>query len=183
MPFLPKHFQNASPQTLIRILNEEFLPAAIPFMLQPEDHFHGLEHCRETALLATFISIKEGSSPWAPMMAACLHDAGRKNNDESQQHAYEGANIAKVFFRCSPIGSLFSSEDQAEITEAIYHHAEPAKAKNGVGAYLQDADRLRLAWIYGVRPELFSTESGLQFAQVGRRLTMRTLASFFEKDS
>lgn len=175
-------YTNQSPQALMKILDEELLPAALPFMLRPEDHFHGLEHSRETALLACFLAMKENVSPLAPMMAACLHDAGRRDNDEGMEHAHDGAEIAEMFFRYSLSGSFFTSEMQTEIIVAIYHHADPAQATNQVGAYLQDADRLRLAWLYGARMDLFSTQSGLRLAQVGRRQTRRELAICFDTD-
>lgn len=160
---------------MMRILDEEFLPSVIPFMLHPEDHFHGLAHSRETAILACVLSMKEGVAPLAPMMTVCLHDTGRRDNDESQKHAHDGAKIAEMFFLYSSLGPHFSVENQAEIIEAIYYHADPAQATSQVGAYLQDADRLRLAWVSGTRSESFSTETGLQFAQAGRRLTMQAM--------
>jgi len=177
----PKRFQDVSPVGWRRFLDRALLPASLPFMLQPDNEYHGLAHARETARLSCLLALREGYSPLAPMLAACLHDAARENDLPGEKHALDAAELAGIFLRHDVLDEpFFPLRQQEEVTEAIAKHASPTKASTSVGACLQDADRLRLAWESGPVPHLFSTASGLRFAQLGPVFTTNTM-EFYDR--
>jgi hypothetical protein len=161
-------FPAVSPRVWRYLLDRVLLPAYAPLTVRAEDAFHGLRHSRETARAACFLALSEGISPLAPMLAACLHDAARADDEPGQRHARDGAWLAEMFLK-APAGRALPLAETAKraIVRAVAGHATTARTRRPVSACLQDADRLRLAWSDGVRRNLFSTKTGLGLALSG----------------
>ncbi|MDR1038189.1 MAG: radical SAM protein [Deltaproteobacteria bacterium] len=156
------------PRILRHVLDRVILLATFPFMTMAGDGFHGLAHARETARAAALIACTESMAPLAPMLAACLHDAARKDDAGGERHAADGARLAELFLE-TPAGRglPLSEKDRRSVVSAIAGHASPSRTHDPVGACLQDADRLRLSWSDGLKPEMFTTSAGLALASHG----------------
>lgn len=163
-----------------KVLDRVLLPLCVPLMLRPKSWWHGLEHARQTALWAGILAWSKGLPPLPPMLAACLHDAARTDEMPGDRHAHDGARLAEVFLRSGPGASLPLSDAMKEdIVAAIEGHTREAKATHPVAACLQDADRLRLAWMEGAQEDLFSTGDGLALAKAGPQ-TGENILGFLE---
>jgi len=163
-----------------RFLDRALCPALGPFYLNPEGPGHGLDHARETARLAGFLAWRAGRSPLAPMVAACLHDSARTGDGPEPEHAALGAKLARAFLKSSAGRRLPLARGEAgALVRAIAGHNRPGRAKGEIEAVLRDADRLRLSWAEGLKPEFFATDSGLKLAAAGPRAAANYLA-FYE---
>jgi radical SAM protein with 4Fe4S-binding SPASM domain len=95
------------------------------------------------------------------MVAAALHDAAREGDGPEPSHAAAGADLARIFLDNLDDGLLFLSQASArKVVRAIAGHNQPGRTRSRTGAALRDADRLRLAWAEGFKPEHFSTATG-----------------------
>ena len=161
-----------------RWLDRVLLPAVRPFFLNQKGPWHGLDHARQTARLAGFLAWQAGISPLAPMLAACLHDAARTGEELEPEHAATGAELAKIFLKhfAARQGPFLKTGD---IVKAVARHNRPGRTAHKTGAFLRDADRLRLAWAEGVKRGCFSTARGLKLAELGSRAADNYL-TFYE---
>jgi radical SAM protein with 4Fe4S-binding SPASM domain len=171
----PGGFDSTSPCFWRNYLFRVLLPLCAPLHFLPKNRFHGLEHSIFTARMAALLACRK-CRPLAPMLAACLHDAARKDDSPGTQHARDSAKLSALFLQASSSRLPELSEKEREkIVDAVARHADPAKSASDTGACLQDADRLRLAWEEGVRPEFFSTAGGLALARDGAQAAQNLL--------
>ena len=133
---------------------------------------HGITHIKEvlyyTLEISQSISSEEGFIKDC-LLAAALHDCGRKNDGWDEQHAKDGIPIAKGFLE-----EYYPSSSVDKILEAISVHTSALqKYPSKIAECLCDADRIRLAHYYGYDEKFFATEKGkelarCQFSSVGR---------------
>lgn len=179
---LPKTFLAALPFDIWRRMLDRALLPICQGLLVEEDDWHGLKHARQTALWAAILAIRQGCSPLPAMLAACLHDCCRQIDNQGMGHGPAAAMVAEIFIKHHAGALPFSEESRGEIVEAIRNHAIPRRARNSAAAFLQDADRLRLAFHYKPRPYLFSTRDGGKLALRGLR-NLANLESFLMRVS
>lgn len=162
-----------------RVLDRILLPACSPFFLQPDNDHHGVEHCRSVARWTSFIAAREGLPPLDAMIAACLHDAARENDESDKKHALAGSYIAEAFLESSFfLNQWLSDERKNAIIDAIARHTKTKSTTRYPDNCLCDADRLRLAWAHGAQTDCFSTNTGNKLAHLSPLAAANALAFY-----
>lgn len=147
-----------------KLLFQELLPKIEKITNQSKYGYHGLSHTQQVALFGIELALSVNQDPLPVLLACALHDCARTNDGYCELHGP----------RCEPIARQFLSEnysyifpaDQERIIEAVKNHTVGMKADSLVSSCMWDADRIRLSWEMGYRPEFFSTEYGKMLASL-----------------
>ena len=113
------------------------------------------------------LALSVNQDPMPVLLACALHDCARTNDEYCELHGP----------RCEPIARKFLSEnysnifpaDQEKIIEAVKKHTVGRQPSNLISACMWDADRIRLSWEMGYRPEFFSTLYGKMLAALDEK--------------
>jgi len=111
--------------------------------LEDSDPFHDMRHAEVTAKFAKIIAEKENANPELCVIAALLHDIGRKEWKEEtveENHGIDGARKAEPFLSSINL----SDEETTLVCEAISQHCFPNIQTNQIARILWDADKLNL---------------------------------------
>jgi hypothetical protein len=179
--------QEADLAALQNILERIWMPAiAVQSVLQ-EHGYHSLMHCFQVALYAALIAWESGSNPVTAAFAGLFHDAARENDDEGTDHAAAGVRLIEgVMGR--ELRHLLGPAEFSKVQQAVAGHASGKQTLDFAIGACWDADRLRIAWERGVKPDYFSTPLGLELAIKGsneaRALAMGVFGPrFFDDDA
>lgn len=147
-----------------KLLFQDILPKIEKITNQSKYGYHGLTHTQQVSLFGIELALSVNQDPLLVLLACALHDCARTNDEYCELHGP----------RCEPIARKFLSEnysdifpaDQEKIIEAVKNHTVGMKPDSLVSACMWDADRIRLSWEMGYRPEFFSTEYGKMLASL-----------------
>lgn len=131
-------------------------------MRQKEEGWQGLtSHSRGVVFRSIDYALSLNQNPLPVIFAAALHDIAKRTNSE-QGHAKKAIPVAKKIMFLYP--KLLSKEDQKSILIAIADHTNGKNPSDYVSACLWDADRTRIAWVWGYQEEYFHTDRAKQVA-------------------
>lgn len=146
---------------------QDVLPKIEKITNQSRYGYHGLSHTQQVVLFGIELALSVNQDPMPVLLACALHDCARTNDEYCELHGP----------RCEPIARKFLSEnysnifpaDQEKIIEAVKKHTVGRQPSNLISACMWDADRIRLSWEMGYRPEFFSTLYGKMLAALDEK--------------
>lgn len=176
----PSQFPCVSKSVWIRILTRFIMPILSPLYCSEIDDYHGQEHAYSVALHALQNALEQDVNPIPSLLAATLHDIGRVDDNEDEQHAEDSALIAHAILS-ERFNTWVSDTDIEQILSAIRGHVNLLVPTNLVESILWDSDRLRIAWERGFDRTFFSTVLGADCARRGELFTKNSQTLFFDR--
>lgn len=140
----------------------EIMPLLEQISTQSRYGYHGLTHTEQVAMFGIDLAIAANTDVLPVLLACSLHDCARKNDMYDENHGPD----------CEPIARKFLTEHYPniprptveKIVSAVVNHTVGRNAPDMVSACMWDADRIRLGWEYGYRPQFMSTPRGHKLA-------------------
>ena len=160
----PEKTQNN--ETTRAIYTRKFVYEILPLLEQVSNQsrygYHGLTHTEQVAMFGIDLAIAANTDILAVLLACALHDCARKNDKYDENHGPD----------CEPIARKFLAEHYPNVTKstveqivsAVKNHTTGRNAPDMISACMWDADRIRLGWEYGYRPQFMSTPRGHKLA-------------------
>jgi hypothetical protein len=109
---------------------------------------------------------------WRPLIAL-FHDIGRMGDEDDSIHGQEGKALVERHFG-RELSYLLAPQDLLAVKQGVANHTGGVRSSvKEIGA-AWDADRLRLAWEFGLQAKYFSTATGLKFASSAENLILPT---------
>ena len=103
----------------------------------PKPRTSAVAHLYGVSLAATMLAKKRRLDPELASMAAMLHDLWAYKNSSYEDHAHQGAALAREILE--GLG-LTSAEETETICSAIYHHDDKLTTDGPMEELLKDAD-------------------------------------------
>lgn len=144
----------------------ELKPLIIEYGTQKIDGIHGLNtHTNAVVFRGIDYALSLRKDPKPVIFACAFHDMARVNDCEDYEHGKNAIPMAKKVLDKFP--DLFDKQTRFNIYRAVIEHTQkkPSVAPDYIAACLWDADRTRMSWKYGFKPEFFNTERGKYVAQ------------------
>lgn len=152
---IKKHFQFFEKELLPTILQTDGV-------LQKKDGWQGLtSHTRGVVFRGIDFALSLNKDPIPVIFACALHDI-TKRHDSEKDHEKKALPIAKKIMK--KYEHILSEDTQEKILNAIKNHTDGEKAPDYISACLWDADRTRVAWVFGYQEKYFQTERGKEIA-------------------
>ena len=143
----------------------QILPQITEITTQSKYGYHGLSHTNQVALFGIDLAYSINQDILPVILAAGLHDCARTNDEWCTEHGPRAVLVGRDFL--SKNYKNLSESTIRQILYAVENHTVGRVAPDGVSACLWDADRIRLSWEYGFRPEFFNTARGHNIAGLG----------------
>lgn len=151
--------------TKIEEYNSEIRPLIEPlYRLVPEHH--GILHIDFVVAIGIYIASKICPDKINQVIiACCLHDCARVNDDYDLYH--ERNAIPKIISFFDLYGHLlgFTDKDVKDIIYAVSNHTSGFKTNNVIAQCLWDSDRIRMAIEYGYDEKYFNTNVAKEIIQ------------------
>ena len=147
-----------------RFFEEELIPSILKTegVLQQNDGWQGLTtHTRGVVFRGIDYALAMDKDPMPVVFACALHDIAKRYNSETG-HEKKALPVAKKIME--KYGDILSEQTQNQILNAIENHTNGEKAPDYISACLWDADRTRVAWLFGYEEKYFQTERGKEVA-------------------
>lgn len=106
-------------------------------MENKEKMVSAIAHLYGVSLAATMIAKKRGQDPELASMAAMLHDLHAYQTGSYEDHAHQGAALARKILTEL---KLTDEEETEQICSAIYHHDDKLLVDEAMDEVLKDAD-------------------------------------------
>lgn len=140
----------------------KILPLIKKVAIQEMTGPHGLETHTDSVVFRGIDYVLHLKEKPLPVIYACaLHDVARVNDEGTNKHAYDAVPIALNFLE--NITEL-SQQEKEQVVNAVKMHTDGEKADDYISACLWDADRTRLAWMWGYNEKYFSTKRAKEVA-------------------
>ena len=115
----------------------KYVDAELNKMEDTDKRNSAIVHLYGVSLAATMIAKKRGLDPEIASMAAMLHDLHAYKTGSYDNHAHQGAELAREILG----GLKLTDEVETEmICSAIYHHDDKLVTDNPMDEVLKDAD-------------------------------------------
>ena len=115
----------------------KYVDAELNKMEDTDKRNSAIVHLYGVSLAATMIAKKRGLDPEIASMAAMLHDLHAYKTGSYDDHAHQGAELAREILG----GLKLTDEVETEmICSAIYHHDDKLVTDNPMDEVLKDAD-------------------------------------------
>jgi len=147
-----------------RFFEKELLPTILKTdgVLQQKDGWQGLtSHTRGVVFRGIDYALSMDEDPMPVVFACALHDIAKRYNSEAE-HEKKALPIAKKIME--KYSDILSEKTQNQILNAIENHTAGEKAPDYISACLWDADRTRVAWVFGYEEKYFQTKRGKEVA-------------------
>lgn len=151
-------------RTHFQFFEKELLPTILETdgVLQQSDGWQGLtSHTRGVVFRGIDYALAMDKDPTPVVFACALHDIAKRYNSETG-HEKKALPVAKKIME--KYGDILSEETQQQILNAIENHTNGKQAPDYISACLWDADRTRVAWVFGYEEKYFQTERGKEVA-------------------
>lgn len=142
----------------------EILPLLEQVSNQSRYGYHGLTHTEQVAMFGIDLAIAANTDVLPVLLACSLHDCARKHDKYDELHGPACEPIARKF-----LAEHYPNVPQPTVEKIVYavkNHTTGRQAPDMISACLWDADRIRLGWEYGYRPQFMSTPRGHQLASL-----------------
>lgn len=142
----------------------EIMPLLETISNQSRFGYHGLTHTEQVAMFGIDLAIAADTDILAVLLACSLHDCARKHDKYDELHGPACEPIARKF-----LAEHYPNVPQPTVEKIVYavkNHTTGRQAPDMISACLWDADRIRLGWEYGYRPQFMSTPRGHQLASL-----------------
>jgi len=129
-----------------RVLSKKQLVQIIDFArskYETNDFNHNIDHMELTVRIAGILAKKEGADAEICMVAAYLHDIGRKKI--KGRHGEKGAGMARVFLEKMELSPVFVNA----VCYCISRHDSGSPKRTKEAAVLWDADKLQAVGPFG----------------------------------
>lgn len=103
----------------------------------PKTRTSAVAHLYGVSLAATMLAKKRGLDPELASMAAMLHDLWAYKNGSYEDHAHQGAALAREILEGL---KLTTAEETDTICSMIYHHDDKLTVDGPMEELLKDAD-------------------------------------------
>jgi hypothetical protein len=149
------------------VIERCWLPVIASEVALPEIGYHSVKHLVQTSLMSAWIALQEEGNPIVAALGGLLHDCGRIGDEDGSTHAALGVSVMERTLGRN-LRNLLAPEDFQRVRNAIARHASDYHSNDVAIGSCWDADRLRLAWEYGVDSKYFSLPTGLNLARIGK---------------
>lgn len=140
----------------------QILPQIAEITTQSKYGYHGLSHTNQVAMFGIDLAYSINQDVFPVLLAAGLHDCARTNDAWCTEHGPRAVLVGREFI--SQNYRHMPEHIARQILYAVGNHTIGRTAPDGVSACLWDADRIRLSWEHGFRPEFFNTTRGREIA-------------------
>ena len=121
---------------------------------QKSEGIHGINtHTNAVVFRGIDYALSLSQDPKPVIFACAFHDMARVNDSADYEHGKNAVPMAMKIMKQFP--NLFDNQTRDNIYLAIMTHTNdrPVVATNYIAACLWDADRTRMSWKYGFKPE------------------------------
>ena len=140
---------------------KQLYPLVSKICTQEKTGMHGLEtHTAAVVFRGIDYALSLKENPWPVILACAFHDMARTNDDFDTEHGKNAVPMAEQIMQKLQI----KKQIQESVKFAIINHTTGIVAPDYISACLWDADRTRLAWEYGYKPNYFNTLRAKQIA-------------------
>lgn len=140
----------------------QILPQITEITTQSKYGYHGLSHTNQVAMFGIDLAYSVNQDVLPVLLAAGLHDCARTNDAWCTEHGPRAVLVGRDFITQNY--KDIPEHITRQILYAVGNHTVGRIAPDRISACLWDADRIRLSWEHGFKPEFFNTVRGREIA-------------------